>query len=146
MGNVIKFTQRPSCQVEGCNNHAMIVKTVNGIPKFRRRNDTGYVCGKHHKDLTAASKGITATEWTNSWHPYRQHRKDYCENVDGRLGYKCTTTIVWHGQLDVDHKDGDPSNNEPDNLQTLCKCCHSYKGWREKDWMTPGRKALGITY
>ena len=30
--------------------------------------------------------------------------------------------------LDVDHKDEDHLNNEPSNLQTLCKCCHSYKG------------------
>ena len=29
--------------------------------------------------------------------------------------------------LDVDHKDGNHSNNDPDNLQTLCKICHGVK-------------------
>ena len=131
---------RPQCEVKGCCNNAMIVGTRHGKSKFRRRKDTGYVCGYHHTLLTATSKGMTATEWTNSWHPYRQHRKDYCENIDSRLGYKCTTTIVWDGMLDTDHIDGDPTNNRPENLQTLCKCCHAYKTNKE------GRKTLGVTY
>lgn len=29
--------------------------------------------------------------------------------------------------LDVDHIDGIRSNNEPSNLQTLCKPCHKIK-------------------
>lgn len=133
---------RPQCQVQGCNNNAMIVNTINGRSIFRRRVDTGHVCSFHHRALTAASKGQTATEWTNSWHPYRQHRKDYCENQDGRLGYTCTTTIIWDGMLDVDHINGDPTDNRPENLQTLCKCCHAYKTNKEGDYKTPGRKAL----
>ena len=59
---------------------------------------------------------------------YKQYRKNYCENEDGRLGYVCTSKIVepkW--QLDVDHIDGINSNNAPENLQTLCACCHRYK-------------------
>jgi hypothetical protein len=62
------------------------------------------------------------------------------------LGYKCTTTIVWDGMLDVDHKNGDPTDNRPENLQTLCKCCHAYKTWKFGDAKTPGRKTLNVTY
>ena len=29
---------------------------------------------------------------------------------------------------DMDHKDGDHHNNTPENLITLCKVCHAYKG------------------
>lgn len=28
---------------------------------------------------------------------------------------------------EVDHIDGDPHNNDPSNLQTLCRSCHSRK-------------------
>jgi 5-methylcytosine-specific restriction endonuclease McrA len=37
-------------------------------------------------------------------------------------------------QLDVDHIDGDRSNNEPSNLQTLCANCHRLKTKIHMDW------------
>lgn len=36
--------------------------------------------------------------------------------------------------LDVDHIDGDRSNNDIQNLQTLCKPCHKDKTKRQEDW------------
>lgn len=35
---------------------------------------------------------------------------------------------------EVDHIDGNPDNNEMDNLQPLCKACHSRKTARESSW------------
>ena len=58
---------------------------------------------------------------------YKQFRKDYCENTDSRLGFKCTTTIIMDAQLTVDHIDPDGGRTDPDNLQTLCACCHAVK-------------------
>ena len=84
------------------------------------------------------------TDYTNSKHPYRKYRLTYCENVDSRLDYRCTTTIKLSAQLEVDHIDGDPSNNDPENLQTLCSCCHKYKTIMYEDHKSPGRKALGV--
>ena len=72
---------------------------------------------------------------------YLMFRKDYCENVDGRLGHVCTTTIVIEGQLQVDHIDGNPANNDRSNHQTLCADCHIVKTHLNEDWKTPGRKA-----
>ena len=40
---------------------------------------------------------------------------------------KCGFTPEHHTQLDVDHIDGNHGNNDPVNLQTLCKNCHSLK-------------------
>jgi hypothetical protein len=37
-------------------------------------------------------------------------------------------------QLDLDHKDGDPSNNKPKNLQTICSNCHRLKTKLKMDW------------
>ena len=94
--------------------------------------------------------------------PYHlQWRKPYCENVDGRLGFECTTyihydpplpkSIKWlvdygfpQPMLEVDHIDGNPYNEPVDgsNFQTLCSCCHKYKSWKSGDGQSAGRKTL----
>ena len=51
----------------------------------------------------------------------------------------------FEGWLEVDHIDGDPSNHDPENLQTLCSCCHKWKTLIEKDYKSPGKKALNLT-
>lgn len=118
------YEERPYCVVEGCMNLAAL-----------RRN---------HYDGTANYREVCSTHHVHTWHPTLSKRKDYCENKDGRLGFKCTTSIVWKGMLDVDHINGDPSDNRSKNLQTLCKCCHSYKTHLHRDHSTPGRLALGV--
>jgi hypothetical protein len=155
----------PYCETPGCTNPKIVTDWhwTSGAPVYRPvcqcchdadtaeryATKTGATWVKTVKDVVAHKAGFnSAVEYTNSKHPYRQFRKDYCENVDGRLGFICTTTIIWEGQLDVDHKDEDPSNNSSSNLQTLCKCCHAVKSNKfiKENGVTPGRKALGITY
>jgi hypothetical protein len=66
---------------------------------------------------------------------YKNHKYvvPYCENIDGRLGFSCPWTTIPHpSMLTVDHIDedrgeGDDIHNKA-NLQTLCSCCHAYKG------------------
>ena len=36
----------------------------------------------------------------------------------------CCTKCGWYGRLEVHHRDGDPMNNDPSNLLTLCRGCH----------------------
>jgi 5-methylcytosine-specific restriction endonuclease McrA len=98
-------------------------------------------CDKHYQEELAEKRGFESySDYQRSIHPYLRYRKQYCENKDGRLGFKCTTTLYWQGMLDVDHIDGNHLNNKPKNLQTLCKCCHSYKTNVNEDYKTPGRK------
>lgn len=124
--------KRPKCSVEGCNNVAENTgrKNPDGSIKYRWKTGLGWMCSTCHGRII---------------HRAVKHRKDYCENVDGRLKFSCTTTIVWEGMLDVDHINGDPSDNRIENLQTLCKCCHVYKTHIYKDSQSPGRKSLGLT-
>jgi len=118
------------CSVEGCNKLGQHMGRYrkDGSPKRRA------TCAKHH----SINYGL------NGWE-YKQHRKTYCENTDGRLGFTCTSTIVdaeW--QLDADHINGNPGDNRPENIQTLCKCCHPIKTKLEGDYLTAGRKAYGV--
>lgn len=186
---------RPKCSVPGCDRHAALQKTRNGLKIWRRSgwiteqysNAKGnWCCGFHHNKNTAKKHGVksashltaqrhglsyteysnkiqlatakkngfnTITEYKNSIHPYLRYRKDYCENVDGRLGFVCTFTAptpqqleatgldgTFQGWLQVDHKDGNHTNNDPSNLQTLCACCHNIKTYQNGDHATPGRK------
>ena len=61
-------------------------------------------------------------------------KKPHCENIDERLGYKCTSYIAYPGVLEIDHIDGNRANNVIDNVQTLCKNCHSYKSHKNNDF------------
>jgi 5-methylcytosine-specific restriction endonuclease McrA len=54
----------------------------------------------------------------------RKHRKDQCE--------KCGISKDI-AALEVDHIDGDRSNNHKSNLQTLCTKCHIAKTIKNKD-------------
>jgi 5-methylcytosine-specific restriction endonuclease McrA len=74
------------------------------------------LCASHHKAK------YKMADWE-----YKIYRKEYCENIDGRLGFKCTATIIMDAQLTVDHKDGDNERHHPTNLQTLCFNCHAVK-------------------
>lgn len=90
----------------------------------------------------ADAMGVSVTAYRRSIHKSRRHILDYCENVDGRLGFKCTTTIIVDcGMLHGDHKNGVPWDHRPSNLQTLCSCCHSYKSHIFKDYASVGRRA-----
>lgn len=160
-----------TCQTRGCNSKA----SVQGGER------QGYYwqmwCGTCFKKDRARRRGITLKEYQNSLakengylshgdrarqsHKYLKYRKDYCENIDSRLGFKCTTQIInpqthpevfknsnvdpsWNQQLQVDHKNGDPSDNSESNIQTLCVCCHMIKTALNEDYRSPGRKALGV--
>lgn len=129
----------PKCKTVGCTNHKTVINWhwTSGAPIYRP------VCGICHVARIATKNGFEKySHFTNSKHPYRKHRKTYCENQDGRLGYKCRFKIRIDAQLETDHINGDPTDNRPQNLQTLCANCHKYKTHASKDYATPGRKTL----
>lgn len=57
---------------------------------------------------------------------YREHVKSCCD--------MCGFVPILMIQLDVDHIDGDHSNNNPENLQTLCANCHRLKTAMQLNW------------
>ena len=67
------------------------------------------------------------------------HKKSFCENKDGILGFICPmdktrydefTSDIYH----MDHLDGNHHNNSLDNLKTLCAICHTRKGRESGDF------------
>ena len=152
----------PTCDVPGC---TKVAQNLTGGENPKRRKSSwvrekygvehGWTCHKHHSHRIATElNGFESiTEFSNSRHPYLKYRKDYCENLDGRLGFTCTYTPPseeqliaagllgsFKGWLQVDHKDGDHTNNDEEKLQTLCACCHTVKTFSAGDYATPGRK------
>ena len=53
-------------------------------------------------------------------------KKDQCES--------CGIIPENKSMLDTDHIDGDRSNNQPSNIQTLCRPCHIEKTVENKDF------------
>jgi len=63
----------------------------------------------------------------------------------GHWCVKCGFAPNNRAELDIDHIDGDRSNNAPENVQTLCRPCHIEKtkasqDWKKKSDMTKGQK------
>jgi len=98
---------------------------------------------RHKVEDLCKQRGISRSDYSDLSHPYRKYKKKYCENRDGSvLGFKCRATIRIKSQLQLDHKNGDPTDNRPRNFQTLCACCHILKTYQNKDHLSPGRKTL----
>jgi len=59
-------------------------------------------------------------------YPWIKFKKEKCEF--------CGFIPIHTCQLEVDHKNGKKSDNNKDNLQTLCANCHRLKTYLHKDW------------
>lgn len=120
---------RPTCINIGCNKPVALSNGKLESPPTERILRT--VCSRCH----AASYGaLTKTgKVTKLKDGISTYKKNYCENIDGRLGVVCTASNLDSGQLELDHKDGDHNNDDPDNIQTLCKNCHSKKSIKNGD-------------
>ena len=123
--------------------------------QYDRMNENAKQAGfeDHYDRLNENAKQAgyrSYSDLKNSKHPYRKYRKDYCENIDGRLGFKCTTEItedmILAGVLEVDHIIPQTkwarlkaagivtgSVNSKEQTQTLCCNCHKMKGWLYED-------------
>lgn len=102
----------PKCTEEGC----MRPGLYNGMHRKDGSRIYKAHCAGHHQQRYGMEGG------------HRMSRKDYCENIDGRLGHVCTTTIIdpkWELEGDhINNKHTGKENNVDSNIQTLCACCH----------------------
>jgi hypothetical protein len=121
----IKFYSRdnklPKCVNPGCDNNVAVRNWSNWSFKSE--------CSRCQTDR---KKGLVREGVTI-------HKKKYCENIDGHLGFKCPvpTKESWRGFeigcLDLDHVDGNHDNNSTGNVKTYCKLCHNKKSIESGD-------------
>jgi hypothetical protein len=111
-----------------------------GRPTIRNEGDLCEECGVH----PVRAKGTTSSgeqrfdKYCSSCHrgfykaPWLKHRGDECEEC----GFiPMPGTGRW--TLDVHHLDHDKDNNDPSNLMTLCKNCHSQYHALEHEYQSP---------
>ena len=112
---------KPVCAYPSCNS---LVDTVD-----RKRKKLRTVCKTHH---------TTKKDLVNAWKLSKQ-----CANKHGDItGTPCLVTDKFTNpsHLDIDHVDGNPFNNNPNNHQVLCKLCHIDKTMRRQDHMRSAKQ------
>ena len=122
----------PKCVNEGCNADVSVREWKNW--SFKTECSTCNSARKSGRMLD----GITF------------HKKDYCENRDGQLGFICPVseeawkTSEFRSCLDLDHLDGNHYNNCKENTRTYCKLCHGRKSIQNGDCSSQKKSARGI--
>ncbi len=91
-------------------------------PRYNGKNT--FRCKISWKKGSSRSRTLSAKRKAK---PYKKYKKDYCETC----GFVAQHSV----QLDVDHIDGNHTNNDPTNLQTLCSNCHRLKTYINKDYI-----------
>lgn len=103
---------RPKCVNEGCGRLAQHVhKNRHGEIRYRA---TCYDCHLAGMGLMNYHAGVTP------------RKKGYCEN-NGQYGFVCLNKKlgIKGYETDLHHKDHNHRNNDPRNIDELCKECHT---------------------
>jgi hypothetical protein len=112
----------PECVNIGCDREAAI-RDVKASGSISFHNMCGR-CKRQHERGEPLDDGITNI------------RETVCGNSDGHLGWDCPVAYEEHDsyQFILDHIDGDHTNNDPENLHTLCRFCDAEKSKQAGDW------------
>ena len=99
----------------------------------------GYVKGLCHCGNKQESKGRVNGRQIFGRLCTRCRKESYRRKFLFKREMKCTICgfeAKHRVQLDVDHIDGNHTNNNESNLQLLCANCHRLKTYENKDWET----------
>jgi hypothetical protein len=125
MGTVLSMPKRPVCINHGCNTPVLPSAGKISDPNPRWRVHCG-PCIKANYGAQEHRAGVT---------PFKSGR---CSNQDEHLGFKCVVDYKktpWaQGMTEVDHKNGDHTDNRIKNLDELCPMCHKHKGQLSGDY------------
>ena len=118
---------RPKCSSDECLNSCTIKGTSTlGFKKYSKYCTK---CSKHNHNLGAEHVRCLARK-----HSQKYNSSKYNKYIKGDSCEFCKFVAVVPGQMEVDHIDGNHSNNSHSNLQTLCANCHRLKTWEENRW------------
>lgn len=69
-----------------------------------------------------------------------------CANKDAHYGFACVCINIPHpATLDINHKDGNNLNRDPQNIEILCKMCHTTVTVNEKHHIPSGERKWKIS-
>ena len=92
-------------------------------------------------DRSCMAKGFTGRIISDdpSWYTAHKRARDICKDKTCAL---CGSEF----NIDVHHKDGNWKNNNPDNLEALCRSCHikEHRGGRKCTICNGKHKGLGF--
>lgn len=94
--------------------------------------DLGVFKRRQYCSLHCANQRERPKHWETFHWRARRHRGEFCE--------ACGTTA----QLHAHHVNGQPEDNRPENIQTLCTYCHRFlhATAARLGWAEPGRMSL----
>jgi len=123
------------------------------ISEETRRRTSKAMMGNHHnlgskrtdearRNMSASQQGISIDEWED-FALYDSYGDEFNnrlrEQIRERDSYVCQECGIAQDQLDrrlaVHHIDYDKTNNDPNNLISLCQSCHSKTNFNRKDWI-----------
>jgi len=123
----------------------MIKTCPNCSDEFKTGNSTTVIyCSKTCQKITKRAKAVRS--FIDGKLSDRSSIRIYLKHYFGDKCEECGLS-EWRGQklsLEVDHIDGNASNNLPSNVRLLCPNCHSITDtWKAKN-KGQGRKSLGL--
>jgi hypothetical protein len=103
-------------------------KKFGKISKERSKNISNSLKKAAREKKEKNQKELPFTEWSKAW------QRDFIFNEVGNRCEKCGYDIIdkklGRGPFEIHHIDGNPKNNERENLQVLCANCH----WLTDNW------------
>jgi hypothetical protein len=83
-------------------------------------NTVGLHRGKQNKQVCSAHRTHRKSE-VDAW-----KMEQGCSNKDGHYGFVCVSRLILDPvTLDINHIDGDNNNRQENNIEILCKMCHT---------------------
>jgi len=105
--------------------------------------------GMHLSKKTEFKKGEKHVFWKGgtSSEPYSFEFRELKKQIRKRDNYRCQQCFRHQSELNypvhVHHIDFNKENDNPDNLVTLCKNCHSQTNFNRQDWINYFQNRLG---
>lgn len=97
-----------------------------GIKFKRRQKYCSFTCMADHKTRRwLAGEIFGSSEWCTVPDFIRDYLMENCGNQCSQCGWKEIHPLTNKTPLEIDHRDGDCTNNRFENLRVLCPNCHS---------------------
>ena len=122
------INDRPICINYGCKKYCTYSTPGRFRPLCSRCHKAGFKYVLKRKMADGTIKVYPPVELAEGVTPFKTGK---CSNQNGHLGFPCPMDYKkasWAiGRTELDHKDGDHTNNTVENIQELCPVCHVEK-------------------